>query len=115
MGKGTGGFWLNSPPLHPLSRDRQRQGRVAAGASVWWPGGVLPGPTAAGGRGKGMRGARAFYYRTHLGLGRLEGVDRRRHTEGGGGARGRRCSKAQARGTAVLVWCDGPVGGRLLL
>jgi hypothetical protein len=46
------------------------------------------GLTAAGGRGKRRRRARASHPRAHLWLGRREGPDRRRRTEGGSGARG---------------------------
>jgi hypothetical protein len=95
------------PPLHPLPREQtEAGGGQPRGASVWWPGGVLPGPTAAGGRGNRRRRARAFHPRAHLRLERREAADRRR-TEGGGGANGggavelgeRLCDSSKA------VWC----------
>jgi hypothetical protein len=66
--------------------DPDRGGRQ--GASVRRSGGGLPRPTAAGGRGKRKRRARASHPRAHLGLGRREEPNRRRRTKGGGGARG---------------------------
>jgi hypothetical protein len=75
------------PPSSPTSRTDRGRGRAAARASVRRPGGVLLGSTAAGGRGKRRRRARAFHTRAHLRLERREAADRR-WTEGGGGANG---------------------------
>jgi hypothetical protein len=63
---------------------------------------VLPGSTAAGGRGKRRRRARAFHPRAHLRLERREAADRR-WTESGGGANGGGAVGLEKKGREVLV------------
>jgi hypothetical protein len=60
---------------HALLPPRSRQGR--GGGRTPRSGGGLQVPTAAGGRGKRRRRARASHPRAHLGLGRREEPDRR--------------------------------------
>jgi hypothetical protein len=103
----AGASWQNSPPFIPYLAHRQRQGGgQPRGASVRRPGGVLSGPTAARGRGKRRRRARAFHPRAHLRLERREAADRRR-TEGGGGANGGGAVELGERlcDSSKEVWC----------
>jgi hypothetical protein len=68
------GVSAKQPPLHPLPRDIQRQGRAAAGGLGRRRPAGLPATEADGERGKRRRATRGFVPLTHLGSRRREGA-----------------------------------------